>query len=228
MRKAFPFGVAAIALVAVLAIPAGASAPVERDGVTVFGTGSVAVQPDVAEWSFGVQARASTARRALATATARTRAVVAAVRRAGVAGEDVQTEAVSLWPRTGRGGVVVAYVASSSVRVVVRDLGRAGAVIEAAVDAGAREIFGPELTASNRESLYQQALDGAYDQARAKAERVAAKLGVTLGRPVAVVERGGAAGGDSYDALAAAESMVAIEPGRTEIEATLTVTFEMS
>jgi uncharacterized protein len=160
--------------------------------------------------------------------SSRARAVVAAVRRAGVGAEDVQTEAVSLWPRTARGGVVVGYVASSSVRVVVRDLGRSGAVIEAAVGAGAREVFGPHLTRSNRNALYQQALDAAYDEARTKAERVASKVGVSLGRPVAVVE-GGGFGGDPYGALASAgESAMDIEPGRTEIAATLTVTFAVS
>jgi uncharacterized protein len=194
----------------------------------VFGTGTVRVQPDVAEWSFGVQTQAASARRAMAVVSSRARAVVAAVRRAGVGAEDVQTEAVSLWPRTGRGGVVVGYVASSSVRVVVRDLGRSGAVIEAAVGAGAREVFGPHLTRSNRDALYQEALDAAYDEARAKAERVASKLGVSLGRPVAVVEGGGFEG-DSYGALASGgEAALDIEPGRTEIAATLTVTFAVS
>lgn len=228
MRRAVPFVVVSLALVAALALPAEASAPPERDGVTVFGTGTVRVQPDMAEWSFGVQTRAASASRAMAVVSRRSRAVAAAARRAGVADEDVQTEAVSLWPRTARGGAVVGYVASASVRVVVRDLARSGAVIEAAVAAAAREVFGPHLTRSNQEALYQQALDAAYDQARAKAERVARKLGLSLGRPVAVVEGGGFEA-DPYAALAAgAERALEIEPGRTEIAATLTVTFAVS
>ncbi len=183
----------------------------------MFGTGTARVQPDVAEWSFGVQTRAASASRAMA----------AAARRAGVADEDVHTEAVSLWPRTARGGSVVGYVASASVRVVVRDLARSGAVIEAAVAAGAREVFGPHLTRSNQEALYQQALDAAYDRARAKAERVARKLGLSVGRPVAVVEGGGFEG-DPYALAAGAERALEIEPRRTEIAATLTVTFAVS
>ncbi len=228
MRKAWPFGAAALALVAVLAFPAGASEPAEREGVTVHGTGSVRVEPDTAEWSFAVERRAASASRALALASARSGQVAAAVRAAGVAAEDVQTESVSLWPRTDRRGQVLGYVASASVRVVVRELRRAGAVVDAAVRAGAGEVYGPSLTRSNREELYGRALELAYDEARAKAERLAGKLGVALGRPVAVVEGGGDSG-VPYAAEAAFEARaLSIEPGRTEVAATVTVTFAVS
>ena len=47
-----------------------AGASLSTAGITVVGTGSVKVAPDVAEWSFGVQVSADTAAAARTTATA--------------------------------------------------------------------------------------------------------------------------------------------------------------
>ena len=223
---------AAVLLVvaALLALPAGAAAPTgPAEGITVTGTDTVDVAPDTAEWSFGVQTRGGTARGALSANAAQMRRVVAALRRAGVAREDIRTEYVSLYPDIRESGDVVGYFANNSVSAVVRDIGRSGALVDAAVRAGANEVSGPSLTRSNRDALYREALAAAYDQARTKAESLARKLGVSLGAPTAVVE--GAAGGPEpvYDAATAElRKDVEIEPGKAEIGATVTVTFAIS
>ena len=218
-----------LVLAALLALPAAAAAPTgPAEGITVTGTETVDVAPDTAEWSFGVHTRATSARGALAANAARVRRVVAALRRAGVAREDVRTEYVSLYPDVREDGDVAGYFANNSVSVVVREIGRSGAVIDAAVRAGANEVSGPSMTRSDRDELHREALAAAYDQARAKAESLARKLGVSLGRPTAVVE--GAVGGPEpiYGAAEAARLDAPIEPGQMEIAATVTVTFAIS
>ncbi len=222
-------GAVSVLLMAVLALPAAAAAPGEQpDGITVTGTESVEVAPDVAEWSFGVHSRSSSARGALSANSSRIRRVVAALRAAGVAREDIRTQYVSLYPDMREGGEVVGYSASNTVHVVVRNIGRSGAVIDAAVRVGANEVSGPSMTRSNHEELYDRALAAAYDQARAKAEALAKKLGVSVGAPTAVVE--GALGGSEpvYGERAALANDVPIEPGQTEIAASVTVTFAIS
>jgi uncharacterized protein YggE len=231
MRKAAQ-AAGIVALVgAVLALPAGAAEPEETRGITVTGTHVVRVAPDAAEWSFGVRVRGATARGALRAAAGRSRAVVAALRAAGVAREDIQTESVSLYPQLDEGGELDGFQAASSVRVVVRSLGRAGAVVDAATRAGGNEVFGPHLTTSNREALYRQALERAYDDARVKAEALARATGLSLGRPAAVVE-GALPGGGDYPFAARAEAAAAVdvelEPGANEVSASITVTFDVS
>jgi uncharacterized protein len=219
---------------ALLALPAAAAQPgavqpgEQPDGITVTGAESVEVAPDVAEWTFGVHARAATARAALSTSSARIRRVVSALRATGVARRDIRTQSVSLYPDTTEGGDVVGYFASSSVYGMVRRIARSGAVVDAAVQAGANEVSGPTMTRADRDELYDEALATAYDAARAKAESLARKLGVSLGAPTAVVE--GAIGGPDpvYAEGAALAKDVAIEPGRTEIAASVTVTFGIS
>jgi hypothetical protein len=98
------------------------------------------------------------------------------------------------------------------------------------VSAGANQVSGPTLRVSDNRAQYRAAVDEAMDDARARAQALAAEAGVTLGAPVAIVENGG--GGyptPVYDSVrAAAESAVPIEPGVSEISATLAVTFTIS
>jgi len=200
-------------------------------GITVTGSGTADAVPDVADWSFGVQSDAGTAKDALAQAADATRKIVDALRNAGVAKEDLRTEQVSLYPRTSNDGLsVIGYSASSSVHATVRDLGKAGSVVDTAVKAGANQVYGPSLRVSDNRAQYRAAVDAAMDDARARAQALAARAGVTLGGPIAIVESGVSYPGPVYDRAMAggAESAVPIEPGVDQISAALTVTFAIS
>ena len=229
--------VIAAALVLAAAALAGVGRPEaargqEADGpdrsITATGLGSVTTVPDRAHFSFGVQAQSRTASQALEAADAQLTRVVAALRSAGVAQAEIQTEQISLSPRTSEDGVqIVGYTAISSVSVRVRNLDRAGPVVDAAVGAGANQVFGPSLTRSDQNAVYRGALRAAYADARAKAQALAEAAGVTLGAMTATVEGGGSvpmplAAGRAEDAKAA------VEPGTQEIQASVTVTFAVS
>jgi uncharacterized protein YggE len=209
----------------VLAAPAAAAG----EGITVVGTGSTPAVPDVAEWSFGVQTTGETAAAALAANSEAMDGVVAALRDAGIGSDDLRTEQVSVYPRTSDDGrAIVAYEASNTVRATVRDLDRAGATVDAAVSAGANQVYGPSLTLSDAKAQYRAAVEAAFDDARARAEAIAEHAGVSLGAPVAIVEGGGGGVAPGFDRLAAAEAGVAdvsVEAGTQEVGATLTVTF---
>jgi uncharacterized protein len=233
-----PLRIAAVAaLVAVAVALAGVGLPErargqEADGgqrsISATGSGTVNAVPDRAQFSFGVQSQARTASAAIQAADAALHRIVAALRQAGVPAADIQTEQLSLSPRTNDEGVeILGYTAVSSVSVRVRDLDRAGAVVDAAVGAGANQVYGPSLVRSNQDALYRNALRAAYADARAKAQALADAAGVQLGAMTSTVEGGGGAiplaAGRMEDAKAAS-----IEPGTQEIQATVTVTFAVS
>ena len=75
--------------------PSPRARPLSTAGITVVGTGSVKVAPDVAQWSFGVHVSADTAAAALADASEGDRAGRGRAREAGVARDDLQTEQAS-------------------------------------------------------------------------------------------------------------------------------------
>src|SRR5207249_161769 len=72
--------------------------------ITVSGVGTVATIPNRAGFSFGVTPQAKTATAALATNGDGLRKVIAALKGAGVAPKDIQTESIFLSPRYSDNG----------------------------------------------------------------------------------------------------------------------------
>jgi len=197
----------------------GASEP--SGGITVTGTGTVQSVPDQAQFSLGVQTNGPTAREALAANSERMRRVLAALFAAGVVKGDVQTQDVSVsksYPGNG-------YSAANSVSVTIRQLAKAGSILDAASNAGANDIYGPTLTRSDQEGLQAKALGAAVDNARAKARVLAEAAGVRLGSVTAITE-GGNQPVPVYEAAFVQRAPSApIEPGKQQTSATVRLTF---
>lgn len=210
--------------------PAAAGEP--GNGITVQGSGSIISVPDRALLSFGVETQAASAKAALAANATEMRKVIAAVKAAG--GTEVQTQSVSLYPRyaesSGAGSVAVqGYVAQNSVTAVIRALARAGAVIDAAVGAGANQVSGPSLSRGDQEELYVKALGAAVADARTRAKALAAAANVTLGRITQIVEGGSAPPPGVLSASKVSDAAgTPIEPGEQQLVASVTVTFATS
>ncbi len=223
--------IAAIVLTAVVAAVAlhptsasGDAVPVAEHGVVTTGTGSASAAPDQGSFSFTVTTQAKTATAAVQANTAAMRAVDAALKQAGIATADLQTTQVSLVERRSENGQdVVGYTATSSVLAQLRNLARTGAVVDAAVAAGADSFSGPSLTIGDSAKLYRDALKAAVADARAKAQTLAAAAGLTLGRVTNVTE-GGSQPQPVFSA-AKQDGGVEIEPGTQEIQASVTVSF---
>ena len=132
--------------------------------------------------SFGVTTQAKTAAAALSANSDDMTKVIQALKDAGVAAADLQTSSVSLSPNTSQDGTqIVGYTASNSVSATIKDIGKAGALIDAAVAAGANQVGGPFLSVSDTDGLYRSALKKAVVDAKAKAQALADAAGLTLG-----------------------------------------------
>ena len=194
------------------------------DSITVSGTGTVSAVPTSAVFSFGVDTRAATAVAALAANAGEMRHVIDAVEAAG--GSRVGTQSVSLSQAVGPNGNPAGFTASNSVTATV-GLERAGALIDAAVGAGANQVDGPSLSAADQGALYRTALEAAMTDARLSAVTLAAAAGRPLGKVTSVVESGGATPVPFAGKAAASDSGTPIEAGSQQISATVTVTFAL-
>jgi uncharacterized protein YggE len=222
-------GVVAAAAFSGVFQPSGADSASAADaspgGITVLGTGSVSITPDRAAFTFGTISQGSTAAAALAASSHSTARIVDSLRKAGTARADIQTSEVSLSPRTDENGTaVVGYTATNSVTATIRKIGEAGDVVDAAVAAGANQVYGPNLLASDQDAAYRKALAEAVAEARTKAASLARTAGLPLGRVTAISESGESPQ-PVFAATALADSGTRIEPGTQSIQATVSVTF---
>jgi uncharacterized protein YggE len=227
-------GVVAAAVAAVIAF-AGVGRPESAHGsapgarsVTVTGTASVKTVPNEAGFAAGVSTNAATARAALAANATKATAVIGALRSAGVAKVDLQTQDVSVSPRWDGRGRQDGFTAHSSVHVEVQDVGQAGRLIDAAVAAGANETSGPSFDRGDRDALYRDALKAAFAQARLKADTLVGEAGASLGPVLRIEEQSSAPEQMPYLMRAAADSSTPVEPGKQEVQASVTVTFSRS
>jgi uncharacterized protein len=216
------------ALLAAVSLPGSASsAAAESGGITVQGTAAVVSVPDRAELSFGVESQGQTARAALSANAAEMRRVIAAVRAAG--GTDLKTQSVSLSPRSNERNEVQAFVATNTVSATVKEIAKAGALIDAAVNAGANQVYGPSLSRGDQSGLYRDALKAAVADARASAQALASASNLSLGRITAIVEGGGAPQPIPFAAEKAMDAgSTPIEPGTQQVSAVVSVTFAAS
>jgi uncharacterized protein len=224
----------ALAFLTLLAVPPAAAQEETPRRLVVTGTGEASARPDVAMISAGVVVQADTASAALAANTRAMNAVLEQLRAAGLAQEDIQTSQFAVTPlyesrppdpqRTEPPGIV-GYQVSNQVTARVRDIDRLGATLDALVRAGANSIDGLHFEVADPRQLLGEARDGAVADALAKARRYAAAAGVELGEIIAIEE------GGAYPPprpMMRAEAMAAdvpIAPGRSELSASVTITF---
>jgi uncharacterized protein len=200
--------------------------PTSGTTITVTGNGTVDATPDRASFDFGVTTNGATAAEALSRNASQARAIIDALKKAGIASSAIQTTQVSLWPQTSSNGrVITGYQASNSVQVTAA-LGKSGALVDAAVGAGANNVDGPNLDTADTSSLRNEALKQALAEAKGKAQAIAEAAGLTLGAPLKVRE-GGQATPIVYAAglEATAKAGPPIEAGTQKIQASVTVTY---
>jgi uncharacterized protein YggE len=192
------------------AAPASSGQAVART-ITVVGRGEVKVKPEVATTTVGVEALAPTVDAAMEDAQARMDAVLAALKKLGIAEKDIQTSNFSINFERTQTSVPEStktestqpagfYRVSNMVSITIRDLEQVAAVLDAAVKAGANNVWGITFGLDDTDALEVQAREAAVEDARARAESLAKLTGVTVGDVIAVSEVIGNAPGVMYSA----------------------------
>jgi uncharacterized protein YggE len=199
--------------------------------ITVVADGRVQVKPDVAYLTLGVETQGKTAREAMDANNKAMQALVTRLGRLNIGKDDMQTGSIALWPITtqppkGEGPQeIIGYRAQNMLHVTVRDLARAGEVLDEAVTAGANVASGIQFGVKDDSAARQQALTEATKAARAKAEALANGLGLRVGSVLSVEEL--SYGGPIVRATYAEPKPagVPIEPGELSVVVQVRVVF---
>jgi len=181
------------------ALAAQSAKPNPDRTITVVGSGEATAKPDKAYFYAGVEVTADTVQEATRRNNEVMQAIVAALTDRGVEEKDIQTSnfSVSLERGTERfpmsekakaGEEQPRYRVSNMVQVTVWDIEKVSELLDATINAGANNIWGVTFTISETESLESEARAKAMQDARARAEELAALAGVSLGRIVSVSE----------------------------------------
>ena len=202
--------------------------------ISVSGTGEVTGTPDVLIVDLGVQVLRPTVGDATGEAARLAQGVIDALLAEGVVEKDIQTTNYSIRPeydyrndtQTLRG-----YRVSNTVSAKIRQMDKAGDVIDAAAAAGGNDAIvnnirfdleadGPLITAAR---------EAAWNDAKAKAEQLAALAEVQLGQAVSISETSSPAPPPIAYASATAEAardfVTPIQAGEASVSVVVTVQF---
>jgi len=224
---------------AALAIAAPALAditttPIAGTELDIQATGTSTRAPDIATIGAGVVTQAAKARDAMTANATAMSATIAALKRAGVADRDIQTQSINLQPQYRYGDnqppVLTGYQASNRVSVRIRDMAGAGGVIDALVASGANQIDGPTLSVEHPETALDEARAKALATARTRADLYAKAAGLTVRRIVRISESDEAPPIVRPMAMMAAKraDSTPVEAGEQELAVSLSVTFELN
>lgn len=230
-----------LALGLAAAVPAVASAqpappPLAGTRLDIVAEGEVVGKPDIAEISAGVVSQATTASAAMSDNARRMTAVVAALRKAGVAANDIRTSSVNLNPQyryaDNQPPQLVGYQASNQVTIRFRDIARAGGILDVLVGEGANQIDGPNFGLDKPEVAQDAARRDAIAKARARAELYAGAAGLRVKRILAISESAGGYVRPPMPVMAMAmreakADSTPIEPGESRTTVTVNVSFEL-
>src|SRR5215208_1738958 len=150
------------------------------------GQGEAKVSPDRVSVLVNVQTRAATAAAAGAENAQKTKSVLDALGRLGLPKDQLSTEGYSAYPemrydREGGTPRVTGYVVTNSVKAESKRVEQAGAIIDAAIGAGANLINSLSFYASSIDEPRRQAIAIAVASARADAEAMAQAAGGRVG-----------------------------------------------
>ncbi|MDY0039099.1 MAG: SIMPL domain-containing protein [Desulforhabdus sp.] len=210
-----------------------ASAP----ALTVTGYGEAFVAPDQAIIRLGVISQAKEASAAQQQSNRVASSALDKFKRMNIPVEKITTAGLTLSPVFSRQSPkgpeealqpsIVGYRARNMLQVVIDDIGKVGEVIDAGVNAGANQMEGVSFELKEDGKYKDQALRLAVQDARRKADAIAAALGVEIEAVHEILEGGvNVIRPQMQMARAfAAEAGAPVEPGQVKVDATVTIRF---
>ena len=172
-------------------------------GITVSGSATISVEPDLAILDMGVEAFGKTVSFARSDAVIAMDAIVSSLKSEGVLEKDIQTQRLNIspkyeWEEISIGSqvtnkqVLTGYSVSNYVRVKIRDLDHVGKIVDSASESGGDFVrvnsisFNLEDTYNLMPQLREQAVQNAF----MKANEYASAAGLSLGSITSLSEVG--------------------------------------
>lgn len=162
--------------------------PSREKTISVTGTATTSVDPDLLRIQFGVEVQTKTAKEAIDANTVAMNDVVSAIKKLGITEDELSTSSFNIFPvydsiTDPKTGVyvrteLVGYRVSNILTVETTKLSMAGGIIDAATEAGANRVDSVSFTLSPQKqlSVQDELIGNAVENAKAKAEKALAPL----------------------------------------------------
>lgn len=155
--------------------------------ISVSTTETVTASPDMAHIQMGVRTEGGSADDALQQNNRIVDSFLAAVKAQGLTDDDIKTSYINMYQDYEDASK---FIVENTFELTIRDIDSIGAVIDAAVGAGANTAYYLSFDVSDRDAKYMEALQNAMQSVNEKADTLAQAGGYTIVRPLSIQEAG--------------------------------------
>ena len=200
--------------------------------ITVTGSSTITVVPDLATISLGVTTNGTTAAAAMSANSDALAAVMTRLKATGIDDRDMQTSNLSINPNwvtnaAGTASEIHGYIANNMLTVRIKAIGTTGIVLDAAVSDGANTLNGLTFGLLDQRPTEDQARKQAVADALARANLLAAASGAKLGPILSIAEADGLQP-QPYQTFSKSDAAaVPVAAGEVGITASVTIVFQI-
>lgn len=223
------------------AVPISVLSQQKGEPFVVTGQGKTFVTPDIAKVSFGIQQSGSSLKNVQETVSQKSKSLTDSFKKLGIAEDDIRTTSYNVSPEydyTDPSARITGFMVSITYEVTIRDFDKVNDALSQGVATGANLIGGVsfEVNDKTQKEKVQEARKEAVAEAKEKAEDLASAAGISLGRVINIIESGGEEpirfyAADRLENMAGKGPEPAtppeIEPGQTEINIRVTLSYEV-
>lgn len=220
-------------------IPFSVLSQTRGEPMIVVGEGKSTAIPDIAKVSAGIEEQGQTLKQVQDSANKKSQSLVDALEKLGIENKDIKTTSYNIYPQNdyqSNPPKITGYQVSTSYEVTVRKIDNINNVLTTVTNAGANLVGGVSFDLSDevKNKAMDAARKDAVKTAKENAESLARASGVTLGkiinvtesrngnpRPIFMTDKAIGLGGGTPIA------QPDIQPGTTEIDVTISLSYEV-
>lgn len=205
--------------------------------ITSSGEGAINASPDVAYVNIGVVTEGKELSKVQAENSDKMTKVMASITKLGIKKEEIKTVGYNVNPKyewnekTGT-STITGYTVSNTLEVTINDITKTGSLLDAAVASGSNSVNSVRFALKNQTELYNQALELAVKDAKAKASAMGKGLSISNIQPFKITEVSNRNTPVFYESNAvafdSAKVSTPISGGELKVSATVTVEFSFN
>ncbi|WDV47302.1 SIMPL domain-containing protein [Clostridiaceae bacterium M8S5] len=166
---------------------------VRENILSVKGEGIVKIKPDVAYVNIGVESQNKVSQNAQKDNAKKMDAVIKSLKEKGIKEDEIKTISYNISPimqynENTRKSEITGYKVENQVQVTINDITKVGNIIDTVSGKGANLIRNIIFGTTKQDEYYNQALQLAAKNAKGKADALAKAVGVTVSKPLRVIE----------------------------------------
>lgn len=204
----------------------------------VTGEGKATAVPDIAKVTAGIQESGSSLTEVQNSVNKKSQSLTSALKKLGIEDKDIKTSSYNIYPQSDyqtNPPKITGYQVSINYEITIRNIDQINSVLTTVTGTGANLVGSVsfDLSDTARQKAMGEARQEAVSQAKENADSLAKASGVTLGKIINISESQGSAPRPiplTVNAVGSSEKSITqpeIQPGTTEIDLTISLSYEV-